>query len=371
VINKESLTTRQSICIIVLFVFGSSAIVGGEYGAEQDSWIAVILAIVMAIPLTLMYARIMKLYPNNDLFDISLKVFGNIAGRIIILLFVLYFILLSSLVLRNFSEFIQIGTLPETPQLAILVLFVLVAAYISSKGIQVLGKWCAVALPITASIVGMTIIFCMPAMRLSYIQPVFNTDIKTIFVVALKVLSFPFAEIVLFLPLASSVRKKDSPYKIYLLGLIFGGLMILASFLRNLLVLGAPHLKNSLFPSYSALRIVRIGTFLTRLDALITSNFYLGGFSKISACILASSIGVAKLFNVKDYKSTIIPICIIAVTVAIIIYRNVMEMFTSITIYNYYSFFFQLILPAIIWVGAEIKNRKMKAGLNPENQQDS
>jgi spore germination protein KB len=339
-------------------------------GAEQDTWIAMIIAITAAVPFVLIYARIMKLYQNCDLFDIALSVFGNISGRIIILLFVLYSILLASLVFRNFSEFVQIAIMPETPQLAVLILLSAVSAYIAFKGIQGLGKWCAIALPVTVFIVGLTIIICLPVMDFSNILPVMKNDFKTITNAATSLFSFPYGETVLFLSLASSVRKKDSPYKIYLLGLIFAGILLLITFLRNLFVLDVPTLKSHLFPSYSTMRIVRIGAFLTRLDASITSNFYLGGFLKISVCILGSAIGAAKLFNIKSYKTAVIPISIISVALSYFIFNNVMKMFVNAFIaYRYYSAVFQIILPLIIWIGAEIKAKKARAALNPGGEE--
>ena len=88
--------------------------------------------------------------------------FGNISGRIIILLFVLYSILLASLVFRNFSEFVK-SNMPETPQLTVLILLSAVSAYIAFKGYRA-GQMVRDALPVTVFIVGLTIIICLPVM---------------------------------------------------------------------------------------------------------------------------------------------------------------------------------------------------------------
>lgn len=65
---KEMLSSRQAICIIVMFMFGSSVIMGVNTGVAQDSWICVLLAPFMALPMVLIYARIIKLFPEKDFF---------------------------------------------------------------------------------------------------------------------------------------------------------------------------------------------------------------------------------------------------------------------------------------------------------------
>jgi spore germination protein KB len=58
-------------------------------------------------------------------------------------------------------------------------------------------------------------------------------------------------------------------------------------------------------------------------------------------------------------------------TLALIIYKSTMEMFAFIDIYKYYAFPFQVILPFIILVGAEIKSRAKQASARDEENKIS
>ena len=53
--NKDVLTSKQIIYMMILFILGSSLVTGGNTEAKEDSWVSIILAIIMAIPFILVY----------------------------------------------------------------------------------------------------------------------------------------------------------------------------------------------------------------------------------------------------------------------------------------------------------------------------
>ncbi|HCA30751.1 MAG TPA: spore gernimation protein, partial [Ruminococcaceae bacterium] len=154
-------------------------------------------------------------------------------------------------------------------------------------------------MPIYLIIVTATVILAYQQMDFSNLFPIASSDTGVMADSAIKLFTFPFAETVLFLTITKSLKKSQSPYKIYMIGLLIGGAVMLIVFFRNLFVLGGPTMESELFPSYTTIRIVRVGTFLQRLESTISSNFYLGGITKIAVCLFGASIGTAKLLGIK------------------------------------------------------------------------
>lgn len=365
-IDRESINTKQAICILSLLIFGSSAIFGSVAGSAHDSWITLLAAMVLAAPFFIVFSRIIKLFPGSDIFDIALTVFGKIAGRIFILLYTLYSTYLGALVLRNFTEFVQVATKPETPQWAILIILIAAIVYLVFNGVQVLGKWSAVIMPIYLIIVTATVILAYQQMDFSNLFPIASSDTGVMADSAIKLFTFPFAETVLFLTITKSLKKSQSPYKIYMIGLLIGGAVMLIVFFRNLFVLGGPTMESELFPSYTTIRIVRVGTFLQRLESTISSNFYLGGITKIAVCLFGASIGTAKLLGIKGYKKALFPVAVIMAVLSQIVYKNIFEMLNGLSLYRWIALPFQTLLPIIICIGAEIKTRKDKKNMKPK-----
>lgn len=355
--NSKYITMRQATCIIVVYICGSSVVLGGNSEAGQDSWISLLLAQIIVIPMVLVYARIMKLFPEKNIYEIIEILFGKIVGKIVTIFMLWYAIHLAALVLRNFSEFIEITSLPETPQLPLMIIMILVVVYAVKSGMEVLGKWALISLFIIVFIMLLTIVLLFNQMKLDNFLPMMNHSTKTILTASYEIFTFPFAETVLFLAVADYVRKEDSPIKIYILADALGALILLIVALRNIAALGPAMLKAEYFPSYLAARIISVSDFLARIEGSISTNFILGGITKIAVCILAASKGLASLFNIQDYKRMIFPAGLCALALGCIVFNNTMEMINFLKIYAIYAIPFQIIIPVAIWIGGEIRKR--------------
>ena len=194
------------------------------------------------------------------------------------------------------------------------------------------------------------------------LKPVLNHPSKEIATGSYRLLTFPFAESVLFLSMADRIKKTDNPYKVYLCGLLFGAAILLIVILRNTLALGPAMLKATYFPSYVAARIIDVSEFLVRVEGSISINFILSGVTKISFCLIAASKGMACLFDIGDYKIMVLPTGLSSLGLCSILYKDVMEMFNFLSIYSMYAIPFQFIIPVMIWIAGEIRQHSKRNG---------
>lgn len=358
--RKELISKKQGISIIMMFIFGSSVVMGVNSEAKQDSWLSLIVAVVGTIPIILVYARIMRLNPGMDIFEILESLLGKVAGKAAVALMGWYALHLTALVLRNFSEFIQITSMPETPQLPIIIVMMLVTAYMAKSGIEALGRWTLVMMPVALAMVLLTVLLSVNKMDLSNIQPVMAHSFGEITSAAFSLFAFPFAETVLVLGVAGAVKKTDSPYRLYVGSMLLGALVLLLVLLRNIEMLGPAMMGAEFFPSYTAARVIAVGDFLSRIEIGIAMNFILAGIVKITICLMAATKGVARLFAIDDYRRLVMPVGLLAVALCAIVYDNTMQMFAFLPIYQYYALPFQVGIPLVVWIAAEIKAKKQK-----------
>lgn len=358
--QREMISMRQTICMIVLFLLGSSAVQGVSWGVGQDAWIAVLIALVFGSVFILIYARIMILFPEMDIYDIAQTVFGTIIGKIIIALMTWYAIHLSAIVLRLLSEFIKIVTLQETPQYPIMITLLVVAGYMFFSGIETMGKWAMIVLPIYFIVALYVLFLSVSEIKFFNLLPIMEHSVSAIGAASLKILTTTFAGTVVFLALADSIKVGDNPYKIYLYGNFIGAGVIVVTFLVSIMVLGVPMVEKSYFPSYTAARLINMGDFLSRLEMVIFYNFLLGGIAKISICVLAAVKGVKKLFNITKNGWVFLLLSILIFAIATFEFDSVMELLNFTDIYQYYVLPFQIVIPIILWIGAEIKMSKKR-----------
>lgn len=363
--KKTEISVNQAILSLVLFNFGSSVVMGISTGALQDSWIAILGATIAAIPLFWVYARITALFPQKNLFEILQILFGQVVGKILITLMVWYTLHLASLVLRNFSEFTQVSSMPETPQLPIVTLMGLTTIYLARSNIHAIGKWSVTGFLLVFFVVIVTFVAVLRHAEFENLLPLMEHSPAQIAQTGFQIFAFPYAEMVVFLGIGG-VFPKEKPYRVFLWALLVIYIIFNLVFIRNLIILGGKMLEISFFPSYVTVRLIELKYFLARFEGLISSNFLLAGIVKISVCLLAAAKGICTLFNLSNHRLMVLPAGIVAMGLSGLLYKNLMEMFAFMTYYPYYAFPFQVLIPLSVLIAGEIHSRKKKKEALPE-----
>lgn len=359
--NKEVISDNQGISMLSMFLLGSSLLVGTAKEAKQDVWIAIPLAVLISLPMLLIYSKLLTMFPGKSLYDIFQDVFGKFLGNIICLLFIWYTFHLGAMLIRVLGEFINVVTFPETPQLIIIATFGLLFIWVVRAGIEVLGRLSMFFMPIIIMVVAIVYLFSVKNMELINIKPVMYNGMKPVLSGAFDTFSLPLTQIAVFTTVFHSLRNTNKILKVFLIGIFIGGGILLMSSIKNILVLGTETYGDLYFPSYTADRTIRIGDFLERIEITIAVTFVLCMFVKISVCLYSASIGIAKVLKIEDYKTIVAPIGLLMMNLASILYSNTMEMFYWLSnIYKYYAVLFQVILPIITLIAAEFKIRIIK-----------
>ena len=362
---EKPLTRPQAIAILLMFNVGSSAVVGVVSGVGQDSWIALLMGTLFAVPVMWINSRIISLNPGEGFFEAVERLLGKVIGKLTIALMSWFALHLCSLVLRYFAEFIQIISLLETPQLPVLIIMAVVGYMLAINGAKALGKWSLAITPIVLGIVAITVLLSFDIYEPENILPVLEHPVGDIVKNAYQVFSLPLAETVLLLGIADFIRPSDNPQKIYLGGLLFSALVFLVIIARNLMVLGPAVMKVVNFPSYVAARIINLGDFFARIESSISVNFMLAGVTKVALCLITASRGIASLFGIKDWRKLVAPVGLLAVMLAQIQFNSATDMFGFVNYYAYYTIPFEIALPVAIWAVSEIRTRKsLKEGGN-------
>jgi len=356
--QKEQITDKEAICLITIFIMGSTLIIGIGGIAKNDAWIAGIVGIIFSIPILLIYSRVLSLYSGKDLYEILDLVFGKYIGKLVSILYIWYAFHLGALVIHNFGEFINTVTMTKTPMFVPMLCLGLVCIVAVSLGVEVMARTSAFFLPVMLFILVTVLVLAIPKLHFDYLKPILSQGFSPVLKGGFSIFSFPFAETVLFIGVFSSLKTKKSPYKVYFSGLFLAGTVIVILTIRNILLLGGL-LGNLYFPSHVAVSRISIGNFLQRIEITVAFIFALGVFIKTSVCLFVSCKGIARLFNLKSYSSVTIQTGLLMIYFSQIVYDNIMDMKNwAFTVYQYYAFPFQVVIPVIIWIFAEVKKKK-------------
>lgn len=356
--KNEVISERQAVILIILFIVGSTFLQGSAGLAKQDAWFAVFVAMSFSILLLLMYSRILSLFPEKDLFDILQILMGKYIGKIISILMIWFAFHDGTIIMTNLAEFSKTLVYDDTPIAVPMILFSLLLIWGLKEGIEVLGRWSEFFIFVVIIIFLAITALSIPQMDIDRLKPILSSGMTPVLRGAFSTFSYPFGETVVFTMVFSKISKTKSYKKTFMTGLLIGGGLVFIATLRNLLILGPETISRVYFPSTMAISLVRVGEILERLEMFVTIDFLICVFVKIIICIFAVCNGISKLFGFDDYKFIATPVTLLMLCFSFFVYKNIMDMsFWAFNIWQFYSFPFEVIIPFIVFIIAEVKTR--------------
>ena len=358
---KEKLSAQNAAAIIIIIQISNNIIFG--FSSLHDGsgvWLSLIAGVPVFFALMGMYARMVFLLPGKNIFQMTQYVFGRTVGIIVSVLFAFYFITLAGMIRGNYTQFVHLVLLSQTPYIVICLAFFCVCTYIAKSGVQVLGKWCKLMTLGAFVAVAAMVLASLHQADLQNLLPVNNRSLKELIPDSLNYLSLPFGETVLLLSMTDRLEEKSNPYKIFIFGTLISIPLLVVVLMHNIAVLGETLAANSYYPFYKAASVIRMGSIDTRIESVVSFALMLVGISKVAVAVTAGCEAVSSVFNLNNGNALIIPISFLTVAFSVIILRTTMETSDFVNIYRIYALPFQVIIPAAVWIGAEIKTKSGK-----------
>jgi len=353
--KNDKISSIQLGLMISAFLYGSTIVVNPAGKAETDAWIAVLITIPFSLILINMYSSISVKNTSKPLQQILTDYFGKYLGNFLSLLYAWYFIHLSSLIMRNFGEFIDTITYPETPISVIIVSNAIVTIYLVKSGIETIGRTCELLVPILIFTIVAVSFSLITSHDIKNLLPIFSKGIGPILAASFSLLSFPFGETVVFLTIFPFHNSPNSTKKVSFIATLVLGLILLYSIMRNLMILGGGLLYNINFPTHLIAQLVPG----ISLEPLADLNLFIGGGIKVAVCIFGASTLIVQVFNVDSKSSIITAVSVFTVVLSIWIYSNIFQMFKwAASYWPYYSIIFQIIIPLALYILTKIKTKK-------------
>lgn len=361
-IDKGEISGRQFMFSVACLIQASSLLTAFLVGiGKQDSWINVLLGAAVCLPLLFLYRGLMVMFPDKNLIQVLEEVFGKVAGKILGVGYIWFFLTLASLNLTDLGDFTNLTIMEETPSLLLIVMCVLVAAMAVRGGIRLVTKYSAAFMVTACVILIVSTLLVANQMNPENFLPVFNQEPIRYVQGAHVILTIPFGEIVIFLMLKPNVQLSKKQTTRYLfIGFGLGALSILTVVMRDTAVLGNT-LDMFTMPSLVTLRLVNFGLSLSRMEILFAAILIMLSFFKITLLYYVVVLTIAQVFDIQEYKNIVLAVGALMVTYGLTLYSNSAQHAASAreTVPIIWSLF-EFLLPLITLVAAKIKAKKKK-----------
>ncbi|GGM24365.1 germination protein [Paraliobacillus quinghaiensis] len=365
-LENGRISIKQLASLVIFFTIGSSILVapsGLAQAAEKDAWISSILGVLIGLLFVTLYNSLQKEFPDKTLVQCSEIILGKWLGKLVALSFLSYFFILASVLLREIGDFVTTQIMLDTPIEAILILFAVVVMIGVRLGLETYSRATEIFFPWVFILFTLLITFSAPEIDITKVQPLLGNGFKPVLQATFPFLGLPFLELVVFLMILPYVKNQNKAGKAFLIGTLIGGLTLIIITVACLLVLGPDLTARNNYPSYVLGKKMRITEILERLEVIVAIIWFLTIFFKLVICFYATTLGLAQMLRLKDYRSLVYPLGMILVILAIIISPNV-------TYFHYimektwtpYSLTYGLFLPLLLLVVSRV--RKSTGSLN-------
>ncbi|EGW37327.1 spore germination family protein [Desulfosporosinus sp. OT] len=205
----ERISTHQFMTLGAAVLMGGTFLLIASFVTEaggRDGWMAVLPALVVTIPYSLMVLSLSAKYPQKNLLKISEKLLGKWVGKIIGFIYIVISGYYGGLLLAFIGVIYEQSIMPLMPRWVFYIGALLLVFYLVSSGIEVFARFSELIFPMIVIAIVLNIALTIPRIEQGELLPILSEGIKPLFLGALRVVPFSMvyilflAGILTFLP---------------------------------------------------------------------------------------------------------------------------------------------------------------------------
>lgn len=364
--EKEIISSRQFTIITLLYSIGTAILIipaSITSAAKQDSWIAASIGVILSLLVIKLFMTLANQTPSLNFIEANEKILGPFLGKFTAICFLILTFLSAGELLYFIGIFMKTEVMPETPTMAIALLFIIIIMYAAYLGIETFARSAEILFPLFVFIFIFFVVCITPQITFENIQPVLEATKSSMFYSIIRFMSiFSFPLIVLLMLYPAAVNVQQSAQKGFYIGTILGGFVLVTLIVLSILVLGPENTASRTFPSYALAQRISIGNFLQRIEIIMAFMWISSIYIRTFMYFYTTVVGLAQILKIKDHRPLIIPMGLIVIGLSQIVHPNIVHSNKyNNEIWPIFSFFITILLPILLLIVAIIRNHKAKA----------
>lgn len=287
---------------MLMFVFVTSTILLYVPGftandAKESAWLAAsILPFSYGFMTLWVLYKLGNYFPKLTIFQYCEVILGKFLGKCFQIPYILFLMVMDALVLREFSDFLIITTLPLTPKICLLMCILVLATYGAYKGLEVIAR--AVQFIIGIYLTGFLVVLMLALTNFEWgrLLPIMENGVWPIVRGSLAPASW-YGEICLLAILFPFVNKSKEVMKKGLISLLAITVFLTIDVLVTIGVLGSSLTSVVTLPFWVVTRSIEIGEVLQRLESFFLVIWITGIIIKASLLSYLIGLGISQVFG--------------------------------------------------------------------------
>lgn len=364
--SKAQISRAQFIIALIWCILGTGIVTIPSAVAQftvRDAWISTLLFSVGGLIAVIVTSMFTRLFPNRTLTSALIDAWGPWIGRALGIWFLLCLYIANCKVVREAEVFVGTTILPKTPEYMIGAFTMIAVAYAVYNGVEVIMRDGEFITPLVMIIALILFFLSMQHMDVHELMPVL-VDGWTPVLRGGIVPDVDYAlELVIGLQFALFLRNSRTAAKD--VG-IAAGLVTIVLTLVTVLTIGVvgPSAHYLSYPVLEAVRNIRVGRFLERLDTLYVIAVISTVFVKVAVFHYAWCVGMKDVFHLSSHRVTALSGALLVWGGATVLFGNAGELqqFISYTMPFYFVVTF-ICIPLLAAAAMAVKVRVKRGNL--------
>jgi len=296
--SKSKIGTIEAIMIVLTIIITHTILSMPReilVSTKSATIINLIFVSIIAIFISYLIYRLFKNFPSLDIIDVSELLGGKIFKTIIGTIFILYFIISSSILLKSFCESLKIIYYPMTNIIFIILLFIIAICTVNRLNFNASLKTNLLIVPLVLASMIFLFFANMNKFTPERIFPILGDGFFNTFILGLGNLS-AFGGIAYLYFLPPLLKEPEKMKKIALVSIGISAIYLILCVSTLLFMFSFFINTNEITPLYNATRYIEFGNFFQRLESVflliwilefacylsIVSKFAMNIFKKIT-----------------------------------------------------------------------------------------
>lgn len=361
--NSTKIGTFEAIAFIVVIILNQIVLnlpqnLLDECGPSTPLNLILVIAFVFLFLFIML--KLWKPFGNSDILDISEFLGGKVFKTIIGSIFIIYFLMISGTLLRNFTEMLKLVYLEKASICLIVLFFIIACAAANRFGFRSVIRCNLIFVPIVLLNLLIAFFCLFPRFELNRIFPIFGYGINQTFFTGMTNI-FAFTGISYLYFLKPFLKKPESFNKISYISIGISAFYLFLSIVTLLFSFADVLTVNDLSSVYVLIRGTDFGRFLQRPDALFILGWILVLMSYISTTVLLVNHIFSKLAKIQDTKPMVYCFSTLCFIFALIPKNMVAIRWLEDTLFRYVTIILVFIISFCILLFAYFKHKKQKS----------
>lgn len=313
---------------------------------------------IIVLFIILLVCKLFKKFPGLDLLDISKFLGGNIFKNIVGGLFIAYFIISSSMMLRNFCEALGVVYYPSTNYVFIILIFIIAIALVNNLSFNATLNTASIVFPVV--LISVILLFCGNLENFSFkrIFPILGDGFYNTFVLGLRNIG-AFGGICYLYFLPPMLKEPEKFKKIAVISVIFTGAFIFLCVATLLFMFSFFITTDEIMPLFSAARHIEFTSFFQRFESIFLLIWIISFCCYLSITCKFSAHIFNKMFNLSDTKPMLNIFTILILGISLVPKNYAISNLFETNIYRYLRIAIGFVLGITILILANLKKKKV------------